>query len=199
MAESLARVFAAIRITSVRWRSYLPLKTQNLVLVDPAFVALRFESQLAFVGVVFVPCGFAEWPARVDRVRWTLAIGDLAHLSPPHIPSSKEPIHAGKNCLGELTWAFCTEGAPKKIVCEFINDLGVGSWPIQNASRINRLIPAMYPEEWACCGNLSENPSSSLQRAGIGLQVYLYRPNLPEGCIDIPDQCLVFLLQGHLG
>ena len=43
IAESLARVIAAIRITSVRWRSYLPLKTQNLVLVDPAFVALRFE------------------------------------------------------------------------------------------------------------------------------------------------------------
>ena len=43
-AESLARVITAIQITSVRWRSYLPLKTQNLV-VDPAFVALRFESR----------------------------------------------------------------------------------------------------------------------------------------------------------
>ena len=40
IAESLARVIAAIRITSVRWRSYLPQKTQNLVLVDPAFIAL---------------------------------------------------------------------------------------------------------------------------------------------------------------
>ena len=45
IAESLARVIAEIRITSVRWRSYLPLKTQNLVLVDPAFIALRFESR----------------------------------------------------------------------------------------------------------------------------------------------------------
>ena len=45
IAESLARVLAAIQITSVRWRSYLPLKTQNLVRVDPAFVALRFESR----------------------------------------------------------------------------------------------------------------------------------------------------------
>ena len=45
LTESLARLIAAIRITSVRWRSYLPLKTQNLVLVDPAFVALRFESR----------------------------------------------------------------------------------------------------------------------------------------------------------
>ena len=44
IADSLARVIAAIRITSVRWRSYLPLKTQNLV-VDPAFAALRFESR----------------------------------------------------------------------------------------------------------------------------------------------------------
>ena len=45
IAESLARVIAAIRITSVRWRSYLPLKTQKLVLIDPAFVALLFESR----------------------------------------------------------------------------------------------------------------------------------------------------------
>ena len=45
IAESLARVIAAIRITRVRWRSYLPLKTQSLVLVDPAFVVLRFESR----------------------------------------------------------------------------------------------------------------------------------------------------------
>ena len=44
-AESLARVIAAIRIASVRWRSYLPLKSQNLVLVDPVSVALRFESR----------------------------------------------------------------------------------------------------------------------------------------------------------
>ena len=46
IAESLARVIAAIRITSVRWRSYLPPpKTQKLVLIGPAFVALRFESR----------------------------------------------------------------------------------------------------------------------------------------------------------
>ena len=32
IAESLARIIAAIRITSVRWQSYLPLKTQHLVL-----------------------------------------------------------------------------------------------------------------------------------------------------------------------
>ena len=45
IAESLVRVITAIRITSVRWRSYLLQKTQNLVLVDPAFLALRFESR----------------------------------------------------------------------------------------------------------------------------------------------------------
>ena len=43
-AESLARVTAAIRITSVRWWSYRPLEAQNLVLLDPAFIGLRFES-----------------------------------------------------------------------------------------------------------------------------------------------------------
>ena len=40
-------------------------------------------------------------------VRWNLR---------PVIPSSTEPIHAGKNCLGELIWAYITEGAPKKYV-----------------------------------------------------------------------------------
>ena len=67
IAGSLARVIAAILTISVRWRSCLPPKTQNLVLVDPAFVALRFDN--AFVGVVFVPRGIAEWLARVDCVR----------------------------------------------------------------------------------------------------------------------------------
>ena len=45
IAESLARVTAAIRIASVRWRSNLPPETQKLVLTDPAFVVLRFESR----------------------------------------------------------------------------------------------------------------------------------------------------------
>ena len=72
IAESLARVIAAIRITSIRWRSYLTLITQSLVLVGPAFVALRFESRdWPFLGcsTVFVPLGPAAWPARADRVR----------------------------------------------------------------------------------------------------------------------------------
>ena len=63
IAESLARVIAAIRITSVRWRSYLPPKTQNLVLADPAFVALRFESRDS-IGVHW--CGI--------RSTWTCGI-----------------------------------------------------------------------------------------------------------------------------
>ena len=42
VAESLARVIVAIRIASVRRSSYPP-KSQDLVLVGPAFVALRFE------------------------------------------------------------------------------------------------------------------------------------------------------------
>ena len=65
---------------------------------------------------------------------------------------------------------------------------------MQNISQINRQILAMYPEEWVCYGNPSENPSKPLQRAGIGVGArrYLYRPNVPEGCIDIPDQCIGF-------
>ena len=44
LAESLARVIAAIQIASVR-QVISPLKTQKLVLTDPAFVVLRFESR----------------------------------------------------------------------------------------------------------------------------------------------------------
>ena len=47
IAESLARVIAAIRITSVCWQiaaDFSPPKTQKLFLRDPAFVALRLES-----------------------------------------------------------------------------------------------------------------------------------------------------------
>ena len=69
IAESLARVIAAIRITSVRWRPYLPLKTE----FGPRRPCVRCTgiqiARLAFIGVVFVPHAIAEWPARVDRVR----------------------------------------------------------------------------------------------------------------------------------
>ena len=76
ITESLARVIAAIRITGVRWRSYLPLKAQKYVLVDPAFVALRFEWRIGVHWCSIRSTWIAEWPARVDRVRWTLVIGD---------------------------------------------------------------------------------------------------------------------------
>ena len=41
------------------------INTEKLVLIDPAFVVLR----LAFVLATFIPCGAAEWFARVDGVR----------------------------------------------------------------------------------------------------------------------------------
>ena len=80
IAESLARVIAAIRIASVRWRSYFSPKHR----ISPhrpcvCCAAIRI-ARLAFIRLTFVPRGIAEWLARVDRVRWTLAIGDLAHL-----------------------------------------------------------------------------------------------------------------------
>ena len=49
-------------------------------------------ARLAFVGVVFVPRGPAEWPTRVDCVRWTLAIGDLAHLSKSSLGAYVFPV-----------------------------------------------------------------------------------------------------------
>ena len=108
IAESLARVVAAIRITSVRWQSYITIKTQNSVLIDPAFrcTAIRI-ARLAFVGVVFVPRGSAEWPARVDRVRWTLAIDDWRFG-----PSNQGPLNGGGFQTGafpdlDLCFRFC--------------------------------------------------------------------------------------------
>ena len=67
IAESPERVIAAIRITSARWRSYLPLKNTEC---RPCVrrVAIRI-ARFAFVGVVFVPRATAEWLARVDKVR----------------------------------------------------------------------------------------------------------------------------------
>ena len=68
IAESLARVIAAIRITSVRWQSYLPRNTE----FGPRRLCVRFATiriaRLAFVGVVLAPRGTAEWLARVDCV-----------------------------------------------------------------------------------------------------------------------------------
>ena len=68
IAESLARAIAAIRIS---------LQTTEISPHRPCVrcVAIRI-AWLAFIRVVFVPRGTAEWPARVDRARWTLAIGD---------------------------------------------------------------------------------------------------------------------------
>ena len=70
IAESLARVIAAIRIASVRWRSYPPPRNTEISPHRPSVscVAIRI-ARLAFIRLTFVPRGTAEWPARVDRVR----------------------------------------------------------------------------------------------------------------------------------
>ena len=76
IAESLARVIAAIRIASIRWRSYLPRK-HKIVLTDPAFIVPRFESRECGVHSFSIrstwDCGVA---CATDRIHWTLAIGD---------------------------------------------------------------------------------------------------------------------------
>ena len=70
IAESLARVIAAIRITSVRWWSYLPPKNTEIGRQRPCVrcAAIRI-ARLAFIRLTFVPHGIAEWTARVDSVR----------------------------------------------------------------------------------------------------------------------------------
>ena len=94
IAESLARVVVAIRIASVRWRSYLP-PPQNTE-ISPQRPCARCAgirvARLAFTRLTFVRRGTAEWLARVDRVRWTLAIGDCLGR---HICRTKLPP---KNC-----------------------------------------------------------------------------------------------------
>ena len=57
-----------------------PKKQQKLVLIAMIGLVLVVP-RLALIRVTFVPCRIAEWFARVDRVRSTLAIGigDFAH------------------------------------------------------------------------------------------------------------------------
>ena len=58
---------------------YLPQNTEmspDRPCVRCAAIRIARLRRLAFIRVVFVPRGIAEWPARVDRVRCLLAIGD---------------------------------------------------------------------------------------------------------------------------
>ena len=65
IAESLERVVAAIRIASVRWRSYLPRNTE----ISPHRPCVRCAAigiaRLAFSRLTFVLRGTAERLARV--------------------------------------------------------------------------------------------------------------------------------------
>ena len=72
IAGSLARLIAAIRITSVR-RSLADVSPSTNTEVSSHGRCVRCAAiritQLRFIHATFVPRGFAEWPARVDRVR----------------------------------------------------------------------------------------------------------------------------------
>ena len=74
IAESLATVIAAIRIASFRWSSYLPPKHYRIRSSSSSHgpcvhcAAIRI-ARLAFIGVVFIPRGTAEWFVTVGRVR----------------------------------------------------------------------------------------------------------------------------------
>ena len=74
IAESPARAIAANRVTSVRWRSYLPPKQRKQSSWTLRSVLLRFDSRdWRSFRVTFVPCGTAEcWRA-------TLAERNLIH------------------------------------------------------------------------------------------------------------------------
>ena len=66
VAESLARVIAAIQTTSVRWRFQSTEGSPHRPCIRCAAIRV---ARLAFIHLTFVPRGTAEWPARVDRVR----------------------------------------------------------------------------------------------------------------------------------
>ena len=91
-SESLGKVLVAIRITSVRWRSYLhpPSKPRNWssqalrsLCGDSNRVIGSHTRKVRSVNSV----GIAEWPARVDCVRLTPAIGDW-RFCPSEVPKT---------------------------------------------------------------------------------------------------------------
>ena len=85
IAESLARVIAAIRIAGVRPRSYLPHQNTEISPHRPCVRCAAIQiARLAFIRLTIVPRGLAEWHARVDRIRWTLAIGDWRFCPSKH-------------------------------------------------------------------------------------------------------------------
>ena len=62
-------------------------------------------ARLAFIRVTFVPHGTAEWLARVDRVRWTLAIGDW-RLCPSKATIPPQIMTCLFNSLGSRSLIF---------------------------------------------------------------------------------------------
>ena len=58
-----------------------------------AVVCLGWIPLWAFIHLTFVPRGTAEWPARVDSVRWALAIGDWRFC-----PSKKARMSLVRSC-----------------------------------------------------------------------------------------------------
>ena len=69
IVESPARAIAANRITSVRWRSDLPPKQGKQSSRTLRSLLLRFDSRdWRSFRVRFVPCGTAEWPARLTEL-----------------------------------------------------------------------------------------------------------------------------------
>ena len=66
IAESLARVIAAIRVTNVHWWPHFPPNAKTGPHRPCVRCAAIRIARLAFVRVAFVPLGVAEWPANLD-------------------------------------------------------------------------------------------------------------------------------------
>ena len=102
-----------VRSTSVRWWSYLLPNTEASPHTPCGRCAATGIARLEFIPLTVVPHGIAEWLARVDRVRWTLAIGDW-RFCPSKIPTKYPAL----NCLQKDKkihwWASAGRAGSKK-------------------------------------------------------------------------------------
>ena len=97
IAESLARVIAAIRIAAFVG-GHISLDNTEISPHRPCVRCAAIQiARLAFIDLTFVPHGTVEWLATIDRVRGTLAIGDFAQLKNfafPRLLALRLSLHA---------------------------------------------------------------------------------------------------------
>ena len=138
-SDSSYGVITTVRITSVRWWSYVSPKTQKWFLIDPGVQcsAVRI-TRLAFSHAAFASRRTAEWPARVDRVRWTPAIGDRL-FCPSKITGAHVETQAVSFDHVYQIWSYWAKSLKFKVDYKSENFTGIQhrtlvSWFLENGS-----------------------------------------------------------------